>query len=102
MDAFTLLLRLWMFLLHCCGEANVFRAGGGFFIFSRRPPPQRKIDRTARISQRCVPGQTYAARTMQRTISAGWSHPPCRTRGRVAPGQCETVRHGSHENDNAR
>nr|DAL54834.1 MAG TPA_asm: hypothetical protein [Caudoviricetes sp.] len=27
---------------------------------------------------------------------------PCCTRGRVAPGQCETVRHGSHGNDNVR
>lgn len=52
MDAFTLLLRLWMFLLHCCGEANVFRAGGGFFIFSRRPPPQRNTKSTgSRTSQ---------------------------------------------------
>ena len=35
-------------------------------------------------------------------VSVAGSSPAVCTRGRVAPGHCETVRRGSHGNDNAR
>lgn len=63
-------------------------------------------NRTPRTSQRCDPEGTYAdvaqlVRAPRRRYVAGSSPAVC-ARCRVAPGQCETVRRGSHGNDNAR
>ena len=52
-------------------------------------------DRTPRTSQRCGPGETYADVAQSVEHRAGryvaGSNPAVCARGRVAPGQCETV-----------